>query len=222
MSDNACPSLVECPGHTPVRLCLPSAGLNSEQLALLDFLILARAHKFVGFGPSTFSTYLKEHRTLHSRPTSLRCAKPQGEGSHNHIAMLYAFGSRLSSQNTLVSPALLVSLPTHILQHSDQRTADRHRRSVCSIGTHNTIAAAGHQHRQPCKWAAGQAVRGCSCNLSQLSQTSKLYTPHMTKRHCTVNRQQRAKEASVWGRSCSTTSESQVESGRGLKEDATK
>ncbi len=42
-----------------------AAGLNSEQLALLDFLILARAEKFVGFGPSTFSFYLREHRLLH-------------------------------------------------------------------------------------------------------------------------------------------------------------
>lgn len=72
----SCP--IPSQAHTPVHLCLPSAGLNSEQLALLDFLILARAHKFVGFGPSTFSTYLKEHRTLHGRPTSLRCAKPDG------------------------------------------------------------------------------------------------------------------------------------------------
>lgn len=44
------------------------AGLNSEQLALLDFLILARSNKFVGFGPSTFSTFLREHRTLHGTP----------------------------------------------------------------------------------------------------------------------------------------------------------
>ena len=46
--------------------CPPSlAGLNSEQLALLDFLILARAEKYVGFAPSTFSFYLREHRMLH-------------------------------------------------------------------------------------------------------------------------------------------------------------
>ena len=45
-----------------------AAGLNSEQLALLDFLVLARAHTFVGFGPSTFSTYLREHRMLHGVP----------------------------------------------------------------------------------------------------------------------------------------------------------
>ena len=42
--------------------------MNSEQLALLDFLILARAEKFVGFGPSTFSFYLREHRMLHGAP----------------------------------------------------------------------------------------------------------------------------------------------------------
>jgi len=44
---------------------LARSGLNSEQLALLDFLILARAEKFVGFGPSTFSFFLREHRILH-------------------------------------------------------------------------------------------------------------------------------------------------------------
>jgi hypothetical protein len=48
-----------------------STGLNSEQLALLDFLILARTEKFVGFGPSTFSFYLREHRILHGMPAEL-------------------------------------------------------------------------------------------------------------------------------------------------------
>ena len=51
------------PHHSP-------AGLNSEQLALLDFLILARAEKYVGFAPSTFSFYLREHRILHGGPPS--------------------------------------------------------------------------------------------------------------------------------------------------------
>ncbi|PSC70539.1 alternative oxidase [Micractinium conductrix] len=39
--------------------------LNSEQKALLDFLVLARSQRFVGFGSSTFSFYLREYRTLH-------------------------------------------------------------------------------------------------------------------------------------------------------------
>ena len=49
---------------------LPAAELTSEQLALLDFLILARADKFVGFAPSTFSFYLREHRMLNGFPAS--------------------------------------------------------------------------------------------------------------------------------------------------------
>lgn len=47
----------------------PPAALNSEQKALLDFLVLARAQRFVGFGSSTFSFYLREYRALHG----LRC-----------------------------------------------------------------------------------------------------------------------------------------------------
>ena len=48
------------------------AALNSEQKALLDFIVLARSSLFVGFGSSTFSFYLREHRALHglSRSTS--------------------------------------------------------------------------------------------------------------------------------------------------------
>ncbi len=34
------------------------AALNSEQKALLDFLVLAKGKLFVGFGSSTFSFYL--------------------------------------------------------------------------------------------------------------------------------------------------------------------
>ena len=40
------------------------AGLNSEQKALVDFLVLSRGHAFVGFGSSTFSFYLREFRVL--------------------------------------------------------------------------------------------------------------------------------------------------------------
>ena len=43
----ACPDAVMCP-----------AALNSEQKALLDFLVLAKGKLFVGFGSSTFSFYL--------------------------------------------------------------------------------------------------------------------------------------------------------------------
>ncbi|GAB4814797.1 hypothetical protein N2152v2_001843 [Parachlorella kessleri] len=47
---------------------LPEAELkelNSEQLALVDFLVLARATRLVGIGSSTFSYYLREYRALH-------------------------------------------------------------------------------------------------------------------------------------------------------------
>ncbi len=35
------------------------ADLNTEQLALLDFLVLAQCQTFVGIGSSTFSVYLR-------------------------------------------------------------------------------------------------------------------------------------------------------------------
>ncbi len=41
-----------------------SAGLNSEQKALLDFVVLSGGDNFVGFGSSTFSFYLQELRLL--------------------------------------------------------------------------------------------------------------------------------------------------------------
>lgn len=43
-------------------------GLNPEQLALLDLLILARARTFLGLGCSTFSWFLAEYRTMHGHP----------------------------------------------------------------------------------------------------------------------------------------------------------
>ncbi|GAX73979.1 hypothetical protein CEUSTIGMA_g1429.t1 [Chlamydomonas eustigma] len=43
------------------------AQYNTEQLALLDFLVLAQCQTFVGIGTSTFSVYLREYRRLHGR-----------------------------------------------------------------------------------------------------------------------------------------------------------
>ena len=40
------------------------AALNSEQKALLDLLVLARSRRFVGFGASSFSFFLREYRAL--------------------------------------------------------------------------------------------------------------------------------------------------------------
>lgn len=62
--------------HTDCRACLyadkgmASADLNSEQKALLDFLVLSRGRGFVGFGSSTFSFYLREYRVLNGVPRS--------------------------------------------------------------------------------------------------------------------------------------------------------
>ena len=39
-------------------------ALHSEQKALVDLLVLARAHSFVGFEPSTFSFFLSQYRVL--------------------------------------------------------------------------------------------------------------------------------------------------------------
>lgn len=45
--------------YVPERIL---AGLHSEQNALLDFLVLAASHRFVGFSPSTFSFFIREYR----------------------------------------------------------------------------------------------------------------------------------------------------------------
>jgi len=42
--------------------------LASEQKALLDFLVLAKGRRFVGFGSSTFSFYLQQYRLLQGFP----------------------------------------------------------------------------------------------------------------------------------------------------------
>jgi hypothetical protein len=47
-----------------------AVALNSEQKALLDFLVLYHGDSFVGFGTSTFSFYLREYRTMDGVPTS--------------------------------------------------------------------------------------------------------------------------------------------------------
>lgn len=38
--------------------------MDSEQTALIDFLVLAKGQRFVGFGSSTFSFYLQQYRQL--------------------------------------------------------------------------------------------------------------------------------------------------------------
>jgi hypothetical protein len=41
-------------------------GLHPEQLALIDFLVLASARHFVGISVSTFSVFIREYRHLRS------------------------------------------------------------------------------------------------------------------------------------------------------------
>lgn len=53
-----------------VRRVVWYAELNSEQKALLDFMVLSRGRGFVGFGSSTFSFYLREYRVLSGVPRS--------------------------------------------------------------------------------------------------------------------------------------------------------
>lgn len=54
----------------PSRAC---AGLHTEQLALLDLLVLLRSQRLVGFAASTFSYLLAELRALrgHAKGSSL-------------------------------------------------------------------------------------------------------------------------------------------------------
>ena len=40
------------------------AQFNTEQLALIDFLVLSKSRTFVGIGSSTFSVYLREYRKI--------------------------------------------------------------------------------------------------------------------------------------------------------------
>jgi hypothetical protein len=65
---SACSVPAHLPACPPIAHRRASCGwraeLNSEQKALLDFIVLARAQRFVGFGSSTFSFYLREYRSL--------------------------------------------------------------------------------------------------------------------------------------------------------------
>lgn len=44
------------------------AGLHSEQLALIDFIVLSRAERLLGDSRSTFSMFLREYRLLRGMP----------------------------------------------------------------------------------------------------------------------------------------------------------
>ena len=102
---------------------------------------------------------------------------------------------------TMAHRAILKCSHPTSLQCAAECAAHRHRRAVCAFGPHNfspgqTAAAAAGPYRR----AAGPAVRRRGCDCGQLaarrfSLTCSLYTGD--KRHCTVNRQQRARAVAV-------------------------
>jgi len=56
--------------------------LKSEQMALVDFLVLSKAEKFVGFDASSFSYFLREYRALEGRAkNTTRFANSQARGT---------------------------------------------------------------------------------------------------------------------------------------------
>lgn len=57
-----------CQPPTLLVTHLHFVGLHSEQLALVDLLVLARAARFVGDSRSTFSIFLRERRALAGVP----------------------------------------------------------------------------------------------------------------------------------------------------------
>lgn len=66
---------------------LPSVeGLNSEQRALLDFLVLQRAEKVVGFAKSSFSFKLGEYRALVGHPRNTTLMVPGDDGNFRKAA----------------------------------------------------------------------------------------------------------------------------------------
>ncbi|KDD71689.1 hypothetical protein H632_c4559p0, partial [Helicosporidium sp. ATCC 50920] len=85
-------------------------GLNPEQLALLDFLILAHAGGFVGFGSSTFSFYLAEYRHLMGAPAEssflINATRIGTDG-------LFAAAAAVTGNVSLGLPAHRVELAAH-------------------------------------------------------------------------------------------------------------
>ena len=71
---------------------LPEADLtplHSEQQAALDFLVLVRASKFVGWAGSSFSFWASEHRKMVGLPptASLIIKQKAGDGVHEWFVM---------------------------------------------------------------------------------------------------------------------------------------
>ena len=57
-----------CTSYALIMMYYTLPGLASEQKALLDFLVLTKADRYVGFGSSTFSFYLQQYRLLQGFP----------------------------------------------------------------------------------------------------------------------------------------------------------
>ena len=72
----------------------PPAGLHSEQLALVDMLVLAEAQAAVGHCMSSFSSFLRELRALRGAPKpSMRFVeKPQCRNATDNYGRAFAWG----------------------------------------------------------------------------------------------------------------------------------
>ena len=89
-------------------LLAPLAELNSEQKALLDFIVLARARRFVGFGSSTFSFYLREYRALQVRAGL-------GGGAHAMRGLWKFWPEQAAAEHVCVLPCCRRASPANLL-----------------------------------------------------------------------------------------------------------
>lgn len=79
--------------------------LNTEQQALVDFLVLANARKLVGLGSSTFSVYLREYRVLLG---------------HNRASNRFIDTSRIGTDALFERSTHFAPLDVHKLAEADQ------------------------------------------------------------------------------------------------------
>ncbi|KAL4427810.1 hypothetical protein ABPG75_001899 [Micractinium tetrahymenae] len=68
------------------------ASLHSEQRALLDLLVLARAQRFVGTERSSFSWLAREMRLLRGLPRATAAMHPDPSGEHTGLLEVMAAG----------------------------------------------------------------------------------------------------------------------------------
>ena len=67
-----------------------NAGLKSEELAAVDFLVLANCRSFVGFADSTFSIYVPQFQSFLGYPPSVSVFVQGSRNSH------YGLNSRIA------------------------------------------------------------------------------------------------------------------------------